>query len=268
MLIVTDGAVDLPEHLGTSPHVRTVPGQVWLNEEPVTSGPDEFWALLRQGIYPSTTPPTVNELTDAYLGSDQVCAIHVSGKLSSTLARAIEAAERAGPDVTVIDSRSLSVGTGLIAAAAHKVLESSSGHESIVAFARTLPDRLHTFAIIEHVEALRRSDRSGLIPAGHLSRHHLLLLAVRGRVVPLEQPKNRAAALKGLVSHTRHGVGSYIGAWALGHGDAADRDALVERLSDELHGPPAFVVRLDPTVGAHVGPDAVLVGAISGPIDL
>jgi DegV family protein with EDD domain len=268
VLIVTDGAVDLPERLENSSHVRVVPGQVWLNEEPVSGGPDEFWALLRRGIYPSTTPPTVNELTDAYRESDPTCAIHVSGELSSTLARAIEAAERAGSDVTVIDSRSLSVGAGLIVAAVHKVLELSSDHESIIDFARTLPDRLHTFALIEHVEALRRSDRSGLIPAGHLSRRHLLLLAARGRVVPLEQPKNRAVALKQLVSHTRHSVGSHIGAWALGHGDAADRHALVEHLSRELQGPPAFVVRLDPTVGAHVGPDAILVGAISGPIDL
>jgi fatty acid-binding protein DegV len=101
-----------------------------------------------------------------------------------------------------------------------------------------------------------------------LARHHLVLLAIRGRVVPLEQPKNRAAALKELVGHTRHSVGSHIGAWALGHGDAADCDALVEQLSHELHGPPAFIARLDPTVGAHVGPDAVLIGAISGPIDL
>jgi DegV family protein with EDD domain len=268
MLIVTDGAVDLPDHLEHSSQLRVVAGQVWLNDKPVSGSADEFWALLRRGTYPSTTPPTVDELAEAYQRTDPVFAIHVSAELSSTMARAIEAAERAGPDVTLIDTRSLSVGAGLIAAAVHRILEDTPDQESIIEFARSLPDRLHTFALIQEVEALRRSDRSGLLPPGHLARHHPLLLAVRGRVVSLGQPKNRAAALKDLVGHTQHSVGKQMGAWALGHGDAADRDALVEQLSRDLHGPPAFVARLDPTVGAHVGPDAVLVGAISGPIAL
>jgi DegV family protein with EDD domain len=268
MLIVTDGAVDLPDQLADSRDVRIVPGQVTLNDKPVL-GADEFWALLRRGTYPSTSPPTMSELVDAYRDPDLVCAIHVSGELSATLAHAQEAAARSQSAVAIIDSRSLSVGSGLIVAAVHQAVHNPAGHESMIGFARSLPDRLHTFALIQDLEALRRSNRSGLLPAGHLARHnHPLLLALRGRVVPLGQSKNRASALKELLTHVRHSVGPRLGAWALGHGDTSDLDWVVDQLGRALGQAPSFVTRIDPTVGAHMGPESVVVGVLSDPITL
>jgi DegV family protein with EDD domain len=268
VLVVTDGAIDLPEQLQRSPLLRSVPGVVRLGEEPLTGSADDFWSLLRRGIYPSTSPPTVSALTDAYRHSGLVLAVHVSAQLSATMARAREAAARSGPEVVLIDSRSLSVGAGLVAAAVHRVIQDSSDHEQITDFARSLPERLHTFALIQDVEPLRRSDRSGLLPATHLSRNHPLLLAIRGRVVPLSQPRHRARALKELASHLLRSAGSQPGAWALGHGDASDRDAVVEQLSRAIGRPPAFLARLDPTVGAHAGPESIVVGTIAGPVEL
>jgi DegV family protein with EDD domain len=268
MLIVTDGAIDVPDTLEQSTHVRIVPGEVWLDEVPFVGSADEFWALLRRGTYPSTTPPTAEALVEAYQQDEPVCAVHVSGDLSATLAWAKDAATRVGADVAVIDTRSLSVGAGLIAAAAYRAMESSLDYESVIGMARSLPERLHTFVLVQEVEALRRSDRAGMLPKGRLARNHPLLLAVRGRVVALEQPKNRAAGLKLLMTHLQHSAGTEVGGWALGHGDSADRDAVVERLSQALGKPPSFVTRLDPTVGVHVGPDAIVVGALSGPFDL
>jgi DegV family protein with EDD domain len=268
MLIVTDGAVDVPGTLEQSTHVRAVPGEVWLDEAPFVGGAEEFWALLRRGAYPSTTPPTVTALLEAYEQDDRVCALHVSGVLSATLARAQDAASQAGAHVAVIDTRSLSVGAGLVATAVHRAMERSSDLESVLDLARSLPERLHTFALVQEVEALRRSDRGGMLPKGHLARNHPVLLAVRGRVVALEQPKNRGAGLKLLTTHLLHSAGTEIGGWALGHGDSADTDAVVEHLSHGLGKSPSFVTCLDPAVGVHVGPDAIVVGAVSGQIDL
>lgn len=270
MLVVTDGAIDLPAELERSPLLRSVPGVVRVGEEPLTGGPDDFWSLLRRGIYPSTSPPTVAALADAYRHPGLVLAVHVSAQLSATMARAREAATRSGPEVVLIDSRSLSVGAGLVAVAAHRVIQDSSDHEQITDFASSLPERLHTFALIQEVESLRRSDRSGLLPAARLrlDQNHPLVLAIRGRVVPLSQPRHRARALKELAGHLLRSAGSRPGAWALGHGDASDLDAVVEQLSRAVGRPPAFVARLDPTVGAHAGPESIVVGAIAGPVEL
>ncbi|MDA8399240.1 MAG: DegV family protein [Actinomycetota bacterium] len=267
MLIVTDGAVDVPESLTGSALLRRVPGEVWSGEAPFTGGLEDFWAQLRKGNHPLTTPPTVSALTAAYQHPDLVIGLHVSSELSATMARASEAAQRAGPGVVVVDTRSLSVGAGLIVTAVHRAAQSADAPDSIIDFARSLPDRVHTFALIQDVESLRRSDRSGLLPRAHLARKPLVL-AVRGRVVSLAQPNHRQAAVKEVAWRLRRSAGATLGAWALGHGDAADVDGIVERITAAIGQRPRFCTSLDPTVGAHLGPDAIVVGAVTGPVEL
>ena len=268
MLIVTDGAVDLPAHLLGPDGVRVVPAEVWFQEKPFAGDRAAFWKLLRAGTYPSTTPPTVSALAEAYRHHDLVCAIHVSADLSATVARAHEAAARAGPGVIVIDTRSISVGAGLIVAATGRAAHDPAHIPSVIDFARNLPDRLHTFALVQDPDALRRSGRAGLIPKDHLRRGHPLLLAVRGRAILLDQPKDRQRGLRQLIAHAGRSAGPDIGAWALGQGDAADANDILETLSQAFGSPPTFALPLDPSVGTHVGPDAIVVALISGKIDV
>lgn len=268
MVIVTDGAVDVPETLLGSALLRRVPGKVWVGEAPFAGDPDEFWAQLRKGNYPSTTPPTVNELVAAYQHSDTAIGLHVSRLLSVTVSRADEAATQTGPGVVVVDTRSLSVGAGLLVTAVHSAAQIPEAPTAVIDLARSLPERLHTFALVQEVESLRRSDRAGLLPDSHMVRNHPLVLAIRGRVVALAQPKHRSRAIEELAEHLHRSVGTKVGAWALGHGDASDVDAVVRRLSDALGKPPHFSISLDPTVGTHLGPDALVIGAITGPVGL
>ena len=269
MIIVTDSAVDLPDWLEDSSSIRKIPGRLWLGSDPLQGGTQQFWSLVRDHQYPSTTPPTVSDLTEAYRHHDFMIGLHVSSSLSATASHAQEAATRAGPGTIVIDTRSFSVGAGLIVTAVRRSVESPPELESVIDYARSLPDRLHTFALIQEIETLRRSDRSGLLPPGHLARNQPLLLAVRGRVMALGQFRTRDAALRKLMWHLRMSAEpNSVGAWAIGHGDVADATALSEQLSAQIGSPPAFVTRLDPTVGAHLGPDSVVVAAISGPVDL
>jgi fatty acid-binding protein DegV len=170
--------------------------------------------------------------------------------------------------VAVVDTRSLSVGAGIIAAAVRRAADDPQGAASIIDFAEALPDRLHTFVLVQDAEPLRRGGRAGLLPEDHVRRGRPLVLSVRGRSVLLEQPKDRSRAVRALIAHARFSAGQAIGAWALGHGDASDWEAVVAEASGPLGSPPAFAVQLDPTVGAHVGPGGVVLAALSGTADL
>jgi DegV family protein with EDD domain len=267
MRIVTDGAVDVPENLNGSERLVQVPGDVFDDDGALLLTPAQFWAQLRRGSYPSTSPPTVAALLEAYHQREPVLALHVSAQLSATISRAKEAAVRAEVEVTIVDTGSLSVGSGLVVAAVHRAAQDAGDSAAVLDLARALPGRLHTFAVIQDVEALRSSDRSGLIPESHLARNHPLVLAVRGRVVALAQPRNRRSAIEDLGKHLRH-TAPVAGAWALGHGDAADIEVVTAELTKVLGSAPAFVSQLDPTIGVHLGPDALVVGAISGPVTL
>ena len=88
MLIVTDGAVDIPEAVAASELVLQVPGELRGPDGPLRLERDAFWGQLRRGEYPSTSPPTVSALMNAYQHPDLVLAVHVSGQLSATLQRA------------------------------------------------------------------------------------------------------------------------------------------------------------------------------------
>ena len=204
----------------------------------------------------------------AFQHPDLVIALHVSGQLSATVQRAQEAAARVGSGVSVIDTGSLSVGAGLIVSEVHRVARNESA-PSLVDLARSLPPRLHTYALVQDVDALRRSDRSGLLPSSHLARNHPMVLAIRGRIVPLAQPKQRSSALIELAQHLRHRPGPNPHAWALGHGDASDVDTVVKQLTSVMNMDPAYVTHLDPTVAVHLGPEPTLVvGVLSEAVEL
>lgn len=241
---------------------------MWTGESLFEGDAPELWAQLRGGRYPSTSPPTVSAFVAAYEHPGLVVSVHVSGRLSAALARAREAAARAGNRVVVVDTRSLSVGAGLVATALLRAALHTGAAQSLPELASSLPERLHTFAVVQDVEALRRSDRAGLLPSTHLARNHPLVLAIRGRVVALGQPRRRSDAIGSLAGHLRRSTGGEVGGWALGHGDAPDVDEVVARLSDVLGRPPAYCAELDATVGVHLGPDSLCVGAITGPVDL
>jgi hypothetical protein len=59
VIVVTDSAVDLPDWLEDSSSIRKISGRLWLGSDPLRGGTEQFWSLVRDHQYPSTTPLTV-----------------------------------------------------------------------------------------------------------------------------------------------------------------------------------------------------------------
>ncbi len=260
MTLVVDAAVDLPPDLRDSPRVRVASQDIWCGEQPFEGDRDRFWVALRAGERFATTAPTLGALCAAYEGGGGVCAVHVSGELSATVARAREAAARVAGPVAIVDSRSLSVGAGLVAHLADEAMRVGGSWSELTGKLSGLADRVHTFVLVNDVDTLRRSERISLLPAVHLHRHRPVLLAVRGRALVIDQPKDRAAGLSALATHARHSSADSVSGWALGHGDAGDVARVAARLARELGREPLYTCYVDPIVGSHVGPGAVVVG--------
>lgn len=262
-MIVVDGAVDLPEALVAAGEVRVVPTPVWLGEMPFDGDPPALADLLRaQPAALRTSAPTVSALADAYRASGPVLALHVAAELSRTVARAREAAQRVGNPVSVIDSGSLSTGTGLLALEAWAMERHALRAPEIETRTRFLVRRLHTFGVVADPSWLARGQRVPLTP-GQLRPARPLVLAVQERAVILDQPRDRPGALRQLAAHAQACRTTASGAiWALGHGQPGDLEQVVGQLAATLGGPPVFVCPLGPPVLAHLGPDALVLALL------
>ncbi len=257
--VVTDGGADLPESLAESLGITVVHGGIHFGDDAWDGSVEEFWRRVASGgPAPSTSPPGVDALAEAFADDLPVCAIHVSAELSRTEALAKQAAA-ASDRIHVVDSRSLSVGTGLVAMVTAQAADLDMDFEYVKRLARHLVDEVHVHAVIEDVGYLRRGGRAGLIDA-HAKGDARQVIAVKGHAIPIRQAKDRRAAIGELLhhvaDHARHGIER----WAVGHGAAPDVEEFVAEVQKVAGSEPAFVVPLGPAVGTHAGPGALVVG--------
>jgi DegV family protein with EDD domain len=258
--IVIDGAVDLPL---PREEVVSIPARILKDKRPWSGDVGQFWSALRSDpLGWSTAPPSTDELADAYSGNEPVLAVHVSSALSTTVEHAHAAAAIAGGAVTVCDSRTLSVGAGLVVSALARARpepeEAPTRTAGIIA-------RTHTYILVDQVDYLLRSGRLGLFEGEHVRSRRHYLLAVRGHAIPLGYSRSRQHAFLSLLDHLLGTAPNGIEAWALSHGSSADIESLGARASQAIGRAPEFVVLLDPVVGIHVGPDAVVVASLASP---
>jgi len=257
--VVTDGGADLPGDIAESLGIRVVRGAIRFGEEPWQGSVEDFWRCVRSGGPPPTTsPPSVEALADAYADPGPVVAVHVSAQLSRTEESAKQAA--GGTDrVHVVDSRSLSVGTGLVAMVLAQAADVDVDVNALHGLARQLVDEIHVHALIEDVAYLMRGGRAGLVDRDAKADRRQVI-AVRGHAIPIRQVKDRRGAMRELLRHVRDHAQHGIEHWAVGHGDARDVEEFTAELRESLHSEPAFVVPLGPAVGTHAGPGALVVG--------
>lgn len=260
--VVTDGAADLPPG---APAVAVVRGPVHVGGRAWDGDPGRFWAGIGAGQeLPATEAPSVEQLTAAYTDAGEVLAVHVSSELSRTVVHARQAAAAVRSPVRVVDSRSLSVGTGLVVMAAAEAVAAGVDGDRLAGMVEGWVDQLHVHAVIDDVRFLVDRGRAGLVGpgAGHHARRRVV--AVKGHVIPIRQVRHRDEAIGELVGHAREHAAGGVTRWAVGHGDAADVGEFVERMIAVFGSGPSYVTLLGPPVGAHMGPRALVVGFFSG----
>lgn len=262
--VVADGAADLPEELAARLNVEVVRGPVCFGENRWQGESGEFWAALRHGEHlPATEAPSVDQLTEAYGADGPVLAVHVSAELSRTVAHAQAAAIASPREVEVVDTRSLSVGTGLVVAAAGEAVAAGVEWDRLRELVSGWVDAVHVHAVIDDAEFLVRGGRAGLV-AAKVSKHaHRHVVAVKGHVIPVRQVRHRGEAIREMIAHVREHTPGGVTRWAVGHGDASDVDDVVGRLCGTFGSDPAFVTLLGAPVGSHMGPEAVAVAFFS-----
>jgi DegV family protein with EDD domain len=268
--IVTDSACDLPDDVVRQLGIEIVPLSIrfgadeFVDREELSTA--EFWRRCKASpTLPSTAAPSPGRFEQTYRrlaerGSDHIVAITLSGALSATFQSAELAAKSVAADgitVRVVDSRTVSLGTGTIVLACAEQSATLSADatslDSIVASATNLVGRTRVFGALDTMENLKKGGRVGnakALLATALSIKPIISVE-DGVVEQFGRQRTRSKALKFLVDKVAAASGS-MEHLAVLHADCDDIDEFVAQLrpfyADEI-----VVGQIGPVVGAHAG---------------
>jgi len=267
--VVTDSAGDLTPSLAEERGITIVPLSIRFGSEEFVDGTtltaDQFWSRCKSSdVLPETSAPSPGAFQEAFLGAaeegyDGVVCINLSGALSATYQAARTAADSVSDrvPVRVIDSRSVTMGQGLMALAAAESAAGGASLDEVEAVVKGRIERTQVFGAIDTLEHLEKGGRIGGARAllGSLLSIKPVVHVVDGVVEEESKQRTRSRQLRYLADKII-GFGN-IERVAVCNGAAGDLDDLLGLLSGVDVKYPLEVVNLGPVVGTHTGPGTI-----------
>ncbi len=269
--IVADSSCDLPDDVLDRHGIGLVPLQVMMNDQVfqdrIEIQADAVYRAMRTGAQLTTSQPTVAKFAESFeharAGAENVIAVILSSGLSGTYANA-ESARRVFRQggVQLVDSRSASLGLGLLALRAAELAEAGWDAAAIVAEVERLRSRSGMFFTVDTLDNLVRSGRVSRVKGwlgNLLDMKPILSLDDEGRVTPVDRVRGRAALLPRVLDLIEQALPDRYVRLRMGvvHADA---EPMAREIRDALHRrfrPFEIVVNpITAVIGVHAGPDA------------
>ena len=270
--VITDSACDLALPMAEEHGIKVVPLNIRFGEEEFVDREQllakEFWdRLVANKALPETSAPSPGSFQRAFVAAGQagasgVLCITLSSEMSGTYQAACTAAEGIAGEipVTVIDSRSVTVGQGLLAISAADHASKGASLEEIVSLVDVLKGRTRVYGVVDTLDYLKRGGRIGGAAAllGSLLSIKPILQVRDGVVEPESKQRTRARSLQYLANKVI-GAGP-LERLAVANSTADDIQELLNLLADANVAHDLIITELGPVVGAHTGPGSIAVG--------
>ena len=270
--IVTDSTADIPKDLQQKYNVEVVPLNVIFGEDNFKDGIDitskGFFEMLPTAtVHPRTSQPSPGDFLTVYSevikNYDEIISIHISSPLSGTYQSAMLASQMLeNAKITVIDSRTASLGLGLAVIAAAEARNAGKGLDECVAAAKHVCDKQILMLSVETLEWLQRNGRIGKASAllGSLLNLHPVLRIEDGSITPHAKIRGKMAkVLTSLIESAGEFVphGSAVTA-AIVHGNCPERAEELKGMLKRVYQLEDVIINeIGPVIGVHVGPGAV-----------
>lgn len=267
--IVTDSSCDLPPALADELAITVVPLTVRFGTEELVDRrdltPAQFWSRsATSATLPETSAPSPGAFESAFrdaaaAGAVGVLCVNLSTRLSATAQSARTAAKAVAPDidVRVVDSRSVSLGLGLMVLAAARRAAEGAGLDELVSEMESIIGRTKVIGALDTLENLKKGGRIGGAQAllGSVLSIKPIIEVLDGAVEPGPKQRTRTRAMRYLVE--RVAAEPAIDALAVLHGAAPDVDQLVAMIEPHFPRERIVIGDLGAVVGSHTGPRTI-----------
>jgi DegV family protein with EDD domain len=268
--IVTDSACDLTEELARDHRIVVVPLSIRFGDEELIDreqlGAAEFWERCRSAsALPETAAPSPGSFQRAYEkardeGDEGVVCVTISAELSSGthLAARTAAQSLAGYDVRVVDTRTVTMGQGLVALAAAEAAAAGASVDEVVRVATEVAGRTRVYGVIGTLDHLQRGGRIGTARAmlGSMLSIKPVIQVRDGIVTEESKQRTRSRSFEYLAEKVR--AAAPLERLAICDGASADLDTFLGLLEGiEVRRGGVLTVELGPVVGTHTGPSTI-----------
>ena len=276
--LVTDSTAYLPPEIKEKYKVHTISLKICVGDQTY----DEEGGITREAFYrlldtvetaPTTSQPSAGEfmaLFEGLLGEgDEVLAVFISEGLSGTIPNAQIAAREVSPDrISIVDSRTSSIGLMIMVIAAGEALAAGQTRSQVVSLLDRMVEESAVFFSVENLAYLHKGGRIGAASRylGTLLNIKPILYIQDGKLQPLDKTRTTKRARKRLLDEVVAAVGGRPVRAAVAHIQAPEAAAeMAARVREELNCTSVYVSEVGPVIGTHVGPG--FLGVAACPID-
>ncbi len=268
--IVTDSAADIPPAVAHALGIAVVPAYVRFGEDYYRDGvditPDVFLAnLMSSPSPPGILPPTAEDIAAVYrkaMPADGcIVSIHCDGSDYNAYASALQARKLIGSEaqIEVISTRSISVGLGLLAMCAARMVAAGGTVPYVIHETKKAVLQIKTLAIFSSPLYFQRSRHiSGIRSLVARALHSIAVVTFQdGHPVPVGFVSNTAQGIEKLCHFVRENRATDI---AIAHSASQhELTHLKKSLASFYPVKNAVISPLGPVACAHAGPHALLV---------
>lgn len=273
--IVTDSTCDIPQELIEKYQLHVVPLSVHFGEnyflDRLTILPAQFYSMIdKSSDYPSTAQPAYKDFFNrySYLAShyESIIGIHISAALSGTWSNSSKAshavAEHSGKRISVLNSKRLSSGLGLLVLRAAKAIESGADHQYIAENLNKWSENTTMLVSSKTIKYMVKSGRvsytKGLI-GSLLNLKPIVTVNNEGRTEAFGKPFTEKGSMELVIAKARSlAAGRKIWGYSISHArNLSTANWYADQMRQICGLEPEFINDASPVLGVNVGPGVV-----------
>ncbi len=274
--VITDSTADLSPQLCADYRIEKVPLYVYFGNECFRDGidfsPDEFWQQLKTtNLFPRTAQPSpldfIKKFRSLLAEGKEILFIGIASTLSGTVASAMLAKkEFPGAPIEIIDSKNVSMGTGLLCIHAAEAVSRGLSLKQTAEEIRNMVPRLRTSFIVKSLDYLYKGGRLSRTQAlcGNILNIIPRIQMREGQLKAAEKIRGRERAVKALLNWVMREPGKIDPRIiAVTHCDAENEaEKIAQSLRSQLPVKEVVITKTGTVISSHCGPGTVGIGFI------